>query len=1040
MSRKARQTEYEKEEYFNFLKEAFSEDFDDTVTPIEPEDGKRYAFRKRPIRENIDNAETQETDSEKEKYYNFLKETFSGNIDNAVTLQTESEETLQTESEDKEYNFLKETLSGGIDNAVTYDLWNTSVGENVKRTLKSAMRDRNNKNMAVVNMSPGKPVDGEVDDSLSDLIKLRDLNKLKHLIGSEKDIILKNQLMKYERFLKGGKEGEGEEGEEEESEEEEGEIKKMVMCVNPLPDRFFNVKSDYHPMRIVKKLEDIDKSICEETDENRKSQMQNRRKFIVHTINRRLGQIGAIHNYDEKLTFHESVSKRMGVLDPITRHAKQAPEVKWKEAEEEEKKEKVKVKKETEVKLNEEDIPLSKLIAEIIPSKENEGEPSTSESHKFVRPLPSTVPAPLSIDSDDDDNADDERKDEYNSDTSDEEDIRNTVGNIPMRWYDDYDHLGYDLEGNKIVKPPAGDELDNFLRKMEDPDFWRTVKDPQTGQDVVLCNADVEVIQRLKNCKIPDVTHEEYGPWIEWFSSEVMKTPVCGIKESKKSFLPSKDESKKVDKIVKAIRKGWIKPKKKKVKKEFYMLWETDNNAEPMRRIYDHISAPKRSLPGHAESYNPPEEYLFDKREREQWKRSKPSQRKLQIMPSKYSALRHVPAYDKYTEERFRRCLDLYLCPRARKMKLLIEPDDLLPKLPSPRDLQPFPTTQSLVYKGHTEMVRTISVETKGQYLVSGSDDFTVKIWEVATGRCIRTIPVGGIVRSVSWCPNVSLSLLAVAADKKLLLINPCVGDILVVKKTDLLLEEQPEQDVLVSERVKNAIQWEQATGDDDKKKGIRVIINHFKEIKQVTWHGRGDYFATVMPDAQNRSVIIHQISKRRSQIPFNRSKGLVQCVLFHPIRPIFFVATQKFVRVYDLVKQSVMKKLFSNAKWISTMAIHPAGDNLLVGTYDRKVLWFDLDLSTKPYQTLRLHSGGVRGVAYHKNYPLFATSSDDNMVIVSHGMVYNDLLKNALIVPLKKLSFHEKINDFSVFDIVFHPTQPWLFSTGADCTIRLYT
>lgn len=64
-------------------------------------------------------------------------------------------------------------------------------------------------------------------------------------------------------------------------------------------------------------------------------------------------------------------------------------------------------------------------------------------------------------------------------------------------------------------------------------------------------------------------------------------------------------------------------------------------------------------------------------------------------------------------------------------------------------------------------------------------------------------------------------------------------------------------------------------------------------------------------------------------------------------------------------------------------------GDNILVGTYDRKMLWFDLDLSTKPYQTLRLHGTGVRGVTFHKRYPLFASGADDRGLIVSHGMVY---------------------------------------------------
>lgn len=52
-------------------------------------------------------------------------------------------------------------------------------------------------------------------------------------------------------------------------------------------------------------------------------------------------------------------------------------------------------------------------------------------------------------------------------------------------------------------------------------------------------------------------------------------------------------------------------------------------------------------------------------------------------------------------------------------------------------------------------------------------------------------------------------------------------------------------------------------------------------------------------------------------------------------------------------------------------------------------MLWFDLDLSTKPYQTLRLHGTGVRSVIFHKRYPLFASGSDDRSLIVSHGMVY---------------------------------------------------
>uniref|UniRef100_A0A1Q3EYN9 Ribosome biogenesis protein BOP1 homolog n=1 Tax=Culex tarsalis TaxID=7177 RepID=A0A1Q3EYN9_CULTA len=639
--------------------------------------------------------------------------------------------------------------------------------------------------------------------------------------------------------------------------------------------------------------------------------------------------------------------------------------------------------------------------------------------------------------------------DEYaGGDTSDEEDIRNTVGNIPMQWYDEYKHIGYDWDGNRLIKPPKLDTIDEFLKRMEDPNFWRTVKDPQTGQNVVLSDEDVGLIKRIMAGRNPDQQYNDYEPWIEWFTSEVEKMPIRNIPDHKRSFLPSKSEKQKVGRLVHALKMGWVKTRAETERlaatakgPKFYMVWDSDHGKEDIRRIHDHVVAPKRPLPGHAESYNPPPEYLFNERELAEWNshEEEPWRRKLHYIPQKFNSLREVPYYAQYVRERFLRCLDLYLCPRGKRTRVTVGPEYLIPKLPSPKDLQPFPTLQNLVYRGHTDMIRTISIEPKGEYLVTGSDDQTIKIWEVSTARCIKTIPTGDVVRSVAWCPNVKISLIAVASGKRTLLINPHVGDSLISKKTDDLLAEAPKHEVVDNERISTAVQWVEIA-EEEHKAGFRIVINHFREIKQVTWHGRGDYFATVMPEAQNRSVLIHQLSKRRSQFPFSKSKGLIQCVLFHPVKPCLFVATQRHIRVYDLVKQELLKKLFPSCKWISSMAIHPKGDNLLVATYEKKMMWFDLDLSTRPYQQLKLHFSAIRNVAFHQRYPLFASASDDRSVIVSHGMVYNDLMQNALIVPLRRLENHERVNDFGAFDVVFHPTQPWLFSSGADNTVRLYT
>lgn len=58
-----------------------------------------------------------------------------------------------------------------------------------------------------------------------------------------------------------------------------------------------------------------------------------------------------------------------------------------------------------------------------------------------------------------------------------------------------------------------------------------------------------------------------------------------------------------------------------------------------------------------------------------------------------------------------------------------------------------------------------------GQWLASGSDDGTLRVWEVATGRCCCSWKLGESVVCVSWCPNPKLQLLAAAVGNNLLLL-----------------------------------------------------------------------------------------------------------------------------------------------------------------------------------------------------------------------------------------------------------------------------
>lgn len=98
---------------------------------------------------------------------------------------------------------------------------------------------------------------------------------------------------------------------------------------------------------------------------------------------------------------------------------------------------------------------------------------------------------------------------DYASDSSDES-VVNTVGNVPLEWYKDYPHIGYDVDGKKILKPAKGDELELFLASMDDPESRRTVYDDVEKKNVVLSKEQAEIMKRIMKNEFPDADFDPY--------------------------------------------------------------------------------------------------------------------------------------------------------------------------------------------------------------------------------------------------------------------------------------------------------------------------------------------------------------------------------------------------------------------------------------------------------------------------------------------------------------------------------------------------
>lgn len=674
----------------------------------------------------------------------------------------------------------------------------------------------------------------------------------------------------------------------------------------------------------------------------------------------------------------------------------------------------------------------------------------------------------------------------------------NPVGDIPMRWYDGYDHIGYSRDGEKILPKNKPSTLDLAA----DPSAWRRIYDEKNDKEIVLSHEELKAIARMRVGRYPTGDADTENELIAW-SGPTMQHPLTSGTEPKRRFLPSRHEARLVIKLVRGMRAGVIKrPSERALEEETeeqlyrYDVWaghepktrEEMTKSERARDIM-RVPAPKPPLPMHGESYNPPAEYLPNEEEAKEWNDLDPEDRETPFLPTKHGSLRQVPLYENFIKERFERCLDLYLAVRVIKDQRKTDPEELIPDLPSPKELRPFPTNIVSTFGPLPSRARSIDVHPAGQWLLSGSDDGCVRLWEVGTGHLQCTWNLTKFVKkmddtfppvsSVAWCPKDRAYVFAATIGYSLVVVGAASAMGIAVEETEMVMENQkassPDEERI--ETMKDAgIVWEERNSDvDDKaddgegegseegsgaesgeqndeasngnisetKEGQCHVITvlHPRPLRTLCWHRKGDYVACVGKDGSGGTVAIHRLSHRTTQMPFKRKTALVQAVKFHPTRPFFLVATMHHVRIYNLALQQMVKTLKPGVSWISSIDVHPSGDHVLVTSYDRRLCWFDLDLSIRPYKTVRNHDKAVRTAKYHPRLPLFADASDDGSSHVFHGMVYDDLTKNALIVPVKRLEKCSKIVDsLGVLDLAWHPRLPWLFTSGADKHIHLLT
>lgn len=204
-------------------------------------------------------------------------------------------------------------------------------------------------------------------------------------------------------------------------------------------------------------------------------------------------------------------------------------------------------------------------------------------------------------------------------------------------------------------------------------------------------------------------------------------------------------------------------------------------------------------------------------------------------------------------------------------------------------------------YTGHTGAVRSIALDQTGEYLISGGEDGTVRMWQVDTGLLVQQWNFGAPVNRVAWNPNPQRALCAIATGNRLVFIATGTGKADVLAATEEALnaggkelpllnsfdddgaDDADEEGADAEEGKHKALRWRRldpskwASGQFPSHTrtgtaiGPRVVVSLTGAVANISWHSKGDYIAAVTADVSAKCVGIHRLSEKQSRYPFKK-------------------------------------------------------------------------------------------------------------------------------------------------------------------------
>ncbi|WP_152592086.1 NB-ARC domain-containing protein [Nostoc sphaeroides] len=325
--------------------------------------------------------------------------------------------------------------------------------------------------------------------------------------------------------------------------------------------------------------------------------------------------------------------------------------------------------------------------------------------------------------------------------------------------------------------------------------------------------------------------------------------------------------------------------------------------------------------------------------------------------------------------------------------------------------------------QGHENEVWSVAFSLDSSTLASGSDDQTIKLWSVSTGECLKTfLGHTSWVHSVAFSPN-GLMLVSGSDDQTIKLWSIDTGKCLKTCKGHCdgirSIAVSPNGQMLASSSEDQTVKlWDISTGEC-----LKTLQGHSNEIYSVAFSPQSDLLAS---GSHDQTVRLWNISTGECIKTFQGHSSWVYSVAFSPQGDL--VASGNYdqtVKLWSVHTGQCLKTFQGYTDQVLSVAFSPDGKTLASGSQDFSVrLW---NVSTgQALRTFQGHHAAVWSVAFNPDGQTLASGSEDKTV-----MLWNVSTGKCL----KNFQGHNAL----VWSVAFCPQGETLASSSEDKTVRLW-